>query len=347
MTIHQAHASDPLRVSSEFDILRQAERWRRSGLGVAIATVIETHGSAPRPAGSHLVVDEHGRFVGSVSAGCVEADVIEAALDAIADGAPRTLEFGVADEVAWRPGLTCGGRMVTRVEKFDDQGLNLLDASNRLIEARLAHVIATPLDDSGAPRLLSRGDPLEREAETSGVVEWRGSRWFLERRDPDPRLVIVGAAHVAQPLAALAQAAGFDVVVVDPRAAYATSDRFPNVRLDARWPDEALPDIGLDAKTAIAALTHDPKIDDPALLQALASACFYVGALGSKATHARRCSRLLAQGADPKALERVRAPIGLDIGALSPADIAVAVLGEIVLARRRKPLRSSLRESVA
>jgi len=320
-------------------MLMQAERWRRSGVDVAIATVIETFGSAPRLAGSHLVVEATGRFLGSVSAGCIEGDVIEAALDAICDGAPRMLEFGVADETAWRAGLTCGGRVVARVEKLDDLRLDLLCASNRLIEARRPHAMATPLDEVEAPRLLPPGDPLEREVAASGVIDWRGRRWFVERRDPDPRLIVIGAVHVAQPLASIARIAGFDVIVVDPRAAYATFERFPDVQLDARWPEDALPDIGLDASTAVAVLTHDPKIDDPALRLALASDCFYVGALGSKATHARRCARLVAIGLEARSLERVRAPIGLDIGALSPADIAVAALGEIILARRRKPLR--------
>jgi xanthine dehydrogenase accessory factor len=333
--------------SSDFDILRQAERWRRSGLGVAIATVIETFGSAPRPAGSHLVVDAEGRFIGSISAGCVEGDVIAAALDTIFDAKPRRLEFGVAEETAWRPGLTCGGRIVARVEKLDGVRFDLLVESNRLIAARRAHAIATPLDEAAAPRLLQLDDPLAEKTRASGVVDWREGRWFVERRFPGPRLVLIGAVHVAQPLASMARVAGFDVVVVDPRTAYATFERFPDVRLDPRWPQDALPEIGLDESTAVAVLTHDPKIDDPALLFALRSQCFYIGALGSKATHAKRCARLMAKGLEAQNLERLRAPIGLDIGALSPADIAVSVLGEIILARRRKPLRHERREHAA
>lgn len=332
---------------NEFEILLQAEHWRRAGLDAAIATVVETFGSAPRPVGSHLVVDALGRFTGSVSAGCVEADVIETALDTISEDLPRVLEFGVADETAWRAGLSCGGRIVVLVEKLDDRRFELLCASNQLRARRRAHAIATPLDDDANPRLLSVGDPLEERAGASGVVRLDGRRWFVERRDPDPRLIIVGAVHVAQALASMARIAGFDVFVVDPRAAYSTQERFPDARLEARWPEEALPDIGLDASTAVAVLTHDPKIDDPALRIALASDCFYVGALGSRATHARRCARLVAKGLAPAALARVRAPIGLDIGALSPADIAVSVLGEIILARRRKPLRAERRENVA
>jgi xanthine dehydrogenase accessory factor len=326
--------------TDDVDILARAEEWRRSGLDVAIATVIETFGSAPRPAGAHLVVEETGRFVGSVSAGCVEGDVVASALDAMSDGASRILEFGVADEVAWRAGLSCGGRIAVHIEKLDDARFALLAASNRDRAARRAHSVATPLDGDGAPRLLRSGDPLGSHAGESGVVLHEGRRWFVEERAPVPRLLIAGAVHVAQVLAPMARLAGFDVIVIDPRTAYSSPERFPDTSLDPRWPEDALPEIGLDASTAVAVLTHDPRIDDAALKLALASDCFYIGALGSRATHARRVARLLASGVSAAALARVRTPIGLDIGALSPADIAVSVLGEIVLARRRKPLRA-------
>ena len=330
----------------ETEILIQAERWRRSGAGVAIATVVETFGSAPRPIGAHLVVDEAGRFVGSVSAGCVEGDVIAAALDIIVDGAPRLLEFGVADEVAWRTGLSCGGRIAVFVERMGDAGTELLAASNRLSAARRAHAIMTPLD-GGAARLIDGDDVLAAHGGQSRIVTHESARWFVEYRLPTPRLIIVGAVHVAQALAPMARIAGFDVTVVDPRHAYATAERFPDARLDPRWPDEALPDIGLDSATAVVVLTHDPKIDDPALKAALEADCFYIGALGSRATNARRVERILATGVARETLARIHAPIGLDIGALSPADIAVSSLAEIILQRRRKPLRGAKREHAA
>lgn len=333
-------------MTEETEILIQAERWRRSGAGVAIATVVETFGSAPRPLGAHLVVDETGRFFGSVSAGCVEGDVIAAALDVIVDGAPRLLEFGVADEVAWRAGLSCGGRIAVFVERLDEAGMELLAASNRLSAARRAHAIATPLE-GGAARLVDGDDALAAHGGRSSIVTHESGRWFVECRLPIPRLVIVGAVHVAQALAPMARIANFDVVVVDPRPAYATPDRFPDARLDPRWPDEALPDIGLDSATAVVVLTHDSKIDDPALKAALGADCFYIGALGSRATHARRVERLLAGGVTRETLARIHAPIGLDIGALSSADIAVSTLSEIILERRRKPLRDGKREQVA
>ena len=332
-------------MTDKTETLIQAERWRRTGAGVAIATVVETFGSAPRPLGAHLIVDQTGRFVGSVSAGCVEGDVIATALDVISDGAPRLLEFGVADEAAWRAGLSCGGRIAVFVERLDEAGLELLAASNRLSAARRAHGILTPLD-GGAARLIE-GDDLASHGATSRMLIDEGRRQFVEVRLPTPRLLVIGAVHVAQALAPMARIAGFEVTVVDPRSAYATAERFPQARLDLRWPDEALLSIGLDSATAVVVLTHDPKIDDPALKAAFESDCLYVGALGSHATNARRFERLVGAGVAREALSRLHAPVGLDIGALSPADIAVSILAEIILERRRKPLRNVSREQAA
>jgi xanthine dehydrogenase accessory factor len=342
-----AHRAKALRVTAtshaapvdDSEILRQAEVWRRAGRGVAVATVVETLGSAPRPVGCHLVVEESGLFCGSVSAGCVEGDVIAAALDAIDDGAPRFLEFGVAEETAWRAGLSCGGRIVVHVARLDEHDLTLLPRVNAEIAVRRACALVTPLD-GGEARLLLQDEMAKRMS--CGVVVQEGNRLFVNVYRPGPRLIIIGAVHVAQALAPMARLAGFDVVVVDPRGAYAAEARFPNARLDLRWPDEALPAIGLDPFTAIAVLTHDPKIDDPALRLALESDCFYVGALGSRATHARRVERLKASGVAPYALERLRAPIGLDIAAVRPAEIAVSILAELILARGQKPLRCLL-----
>lgn len=324
-------------VTDEASILAQALAWREEGRGVALATVIETFGSAPRPVGAHLAVEEGGLFSGSVSAGCVEGDVLAAALDAIADGAPRLLEFGVEDETAWRAGLSCGGRIAVLVERIDAPRAETLAALLDDFAARRACALVTPLD-GGAARLEREGDL------ATGLATHDGARIFVNLYRPAPRLLVIGAVHVAQALAPMAQTAGLDVTVIDPRGVYAAAERFPGVRLDLRWPDEALPAIGLDAFTALAVLTHDPKIDDPALRLALASDCFYVGALGSRATHARRVERLVASGVTHAALERLRAPIGLDIGAASPAEIAVSILAEIILARGRKPLRAAPRQ---
>lgn len=209
-----------------------------------------------------------------------------------------------------------------------------------LIEARTAGrpvVLATRLD-TGEGRLIEPGDrdPLAAAAATAAqrdqatTVEIDGATWFLNAFNPPARLYIVGAVHIAQPLSRMAALTAFDVTVIDPRTAFATGERFPNLHLIAAWPDEALADLPLDARTAVVTLTHDPKLDDPALIAALKSEAFYVGALGSKKTHAARVARLKAAGFDDTAIARIRGPVGLDIGAVSPAEIAVSIMAELV-----------------
>jgi xanthine dehydrogenase accessory factor len=168
-------------------------------------------------------------------------------------------------------------------------------------------------------------------------------RVFLTVHVPSPRLIITGAVHISQALAPMAKLVGYDVAIVDPRTAFATPERFPDVQLIAEWPDVALPPLGVDRFSAFVALTHDPKIDDPALEHALARECFYIGALGSRKTHGRRLDRLKAQGFDDAALARIHAPIGLNIGAVSPAEIAVAILGEITARLRQGPAKDGVR----
>lgn len=219
--------------------------------------------------------------------------------------------------------------------------LDLLADLNAARAARRAAVVVTALD-GGAQRLIldPAGDPLGEAAKAalrsgkSGVVEGPDGPTFLNVHLPPTRLVILGAVHVSQALCVMAATLGHHVTVVDPRTAFATEARFPGVELVADWPDRALPRIGLDPFTAFAALTHDPKIDDPGLVEALKAGCFYVGALGSRKTHAARRQRLAAAGLAPETLDRIRAPIGLAIGAASPAEIAVAILAEIVAAQR-------------
>lgn len=228
--------------------------------------------------------------------------------------------------------------------------LRLLTELNVERAARRAAVLVTSLD-GGEQRLVREAeiadDPLAEalgdrlRAGKSGTVERDGRSFFLTVQEPPVRLVAIGAVHISQALAPLAAIAGLDVTVIDPRTAFATPERFAGVRLHAEWPDDAFAHVPLDRFTAVAALTHDPKIDDPGLSAALRADCFYVGALGSRKTHAARLARLSAAGFNEAALARIRAPIGLDIGAVSPAEIAVSILGEIVAALRRKPLRAA------
>jgi xanthine dehydrogenase accessory factor len=216
--------------------------------------------------------------------------------------------------------------------------LELLNALNAERRARRAAVVVTAIE-SGEQRLVkaadAASDPLRAPIEArlrsgkSGVEDTSGGKVFFTVYVPPPNLVITGAVHISQELAPMAKRLGYDVTVVDPRTAFATPERFAGVKLIADWPDKVLPGLGIDAHTAFVALTHDPKIDDPALSHALSKNCFYIGALGSKKTHARRVERLKEQGISDAQLARIHAPVGLAIGAVSPAEIAIAILAEI------------------
>lgn len=227
--------------------------------------------------------------------------------------------------------------------------LAVLKAMNAARRERRGGVMVTRLSD-GNQRFVEGeaigADPLAVELETalrggtSGAATVDSIDYFLTVQAPSPRLMLVGAVHISQALAPIARIAGLEVTIIDPRTAFATPERFPETPVLAKWPDEALVEAPLDKYTAVCLLTHDPKIDDPALKIALAAGCFYIGALGSRKTHAKRLERMRAQGFDDAALARIHAPVGLDIGAVSPAEIAVSIIGEIVASLRKKPLRS-------
>lgn len=221
--------------------------------------------------------------------------------------------------------------------------LKLLSALNAARADRKAAVLVTDLDGVAPARLVTDanlpGDALEepiRAAMRSGKSGVVGeTRVFLTVQVPPAQMVIIGAVHISQALVPMARQLGYDPVIVDPRTAFATPERFPDVALKAEWPDVALPTLGVDRYTAFIALTHDPKIDDPALLHAFEKECFYIGALGSRRTHAKRVERLTAAGASPEAVARIKAPVGLNIGAISPAEIAVSILAEVTQAWRQ------------
>jgi xanthine dehydrogenase accessory factor len=336
-------------LASDSDILRKAQEWKEAGRDVALATVVETWGSAPCPVGSHLVIDSEGNFLGSVSGGCVEGDVITEALDMIAMGGRHMLAFGVADETAWRAGLSCGGRIRVYVQSIDANHADLLAAFNAERAMRRPCMLVINIA-SGTQRLVRAADvssdPMADILEEwlrlgrSGIVEWGGEELFLRVETPPVRLIVIGAVHVSQMLAPIASLAGFDMIIIDPRNAFATPERFPGVQLVAEWPEVALPSLHLDRYTAMVLLTHDPRIDDQGLMEALRADCFYIGALGSRKTHANRLERMRAKGFGDAVLKRIHAPIGLDIGAVSPAEIAVSIAGEIIADLHRKALRA-------
>lgn len=302
--------------------------WHRSGQGAALATVIQTWGSAPRPAGSQLVISGSGEIMGSVSGGCVEGAVVVEALEALEDGQPRVLEFGVSDEDAFAVGLACGGEIKVMVEPVgtvvsDELLQGLCDA--RAARQPVAYVVDL---ESGARKLTTGEDAELRErflSDKSGVE----GQTFIAIHNPPLRMAIVGAVHIAQPLVQMANLAGYDTILIDPRAAFGSASRFEGQDIVDDWPDEALRKYGLDRRTAVVTLSHDPKIDDPALITAIKSDAFYVGALGSTRTHAKRVTRLAEAGFTEKESARIHAPVGLNIAAKSPAEIAVSILAEI------------------
>lgn len=308
--------------------------WHRAGKGAALATVVETWGSAPRRVGAQLAVSGDGEIEGSVSGGCVEGAVIMEAQEALADGNHRILEFGVSDEDAFAVGLACGGTIRVLVEPVGEAlPVDLLEELVAARAGRQAVAYEVGLRE-GVRRLLHGGYPDRMRMDRSGFEE--DGETFVAVHNPPLRLIVVGAVHIAQALVPMARIAGYDPVVIDPRDTFASAARFPDTRLMDDWPDEAVADLGLDARTALVLLTHDPKLDDPALDAGLRAECFYIGALGSTRTHAKRVERMTAAGHAPEAIARIHGPVGLDIGAAGPAEIAVAILAQMTAVLRGK-----------
>ena len=308
--------------------------WHLKGRGAALATVVETWGSAPRRVGAQLVIGGDGRIEGSVSGGCVEGAVIVEALEAIDEGEARLLEFGVSDEDAFAVGLACGGTIRVLVEPVG----RVLPESMlaELVAARAAREpLAYEVNINSGHRALRRNKYPDRlRMDRSGFEE--DGETFVAVHNPPLRLIVVGAVHIAQALVPMARIAGYDPAIVDPRDAFASDARFPGETILTDWPDEAVAKLGLDTRTAIVLLTHDPKLDDPALQAALEADVFYIGALGSKRTHAKRVERMTSVGFTDAQISRIHGPIGLDIGATDPSEIAVAILAQMTAVLRGK-----------
>ena len=315
------------------DMPEIALAWHRAGSGAALATVVETWGSAPRRAGSQLAISGTGEMQGSVSGGCVEGAVVGEAMDALATGKPRVLTYGVADEEAFAVGLACGGTIRVMVEPVGEGGLPP-DLLGDLVAARAeGRAVALVTDFGTWARRLTDGsnDPLGEAIATRLRTDRSGTEGerFVAVHNPPLRLVIVGAVHIAQPLVGMARACGYAPVLIDPRGAFGSRERFPGETILDDWPDAAMTALAPDARTCVVTLTHDPKLDDPALIAALAGPAFYIGCLGSTRTHAKRLERLRTAGVSEAGLARLRAPVGLAIGATTPAEIAVSIMAEI------------------
>jgi len=347
------------------DILPDMDRWREEDTSIALATVVQTWGSSPRRVGSKMAFTLDGKITGSVSGGCVENAVVEAGMEALETNLPRLLHFGVADETAWDVGLACGGSIDIFVKPLDIRFFEALHSTMLDEEpAVLVTVVRGPQD------LLGR-EILVRDKSALGTlgIEWdekvlklaietlaqglsrrfllsESVEVFLEVILPPSTLILVGGVHIAIALTSLAQTLGYRTILIDPRTAWSTVERFPHVdQIIQAWPQEAFRKVKLTRSTAVAMLTHDPKLDDPAVKIALNSPAFYVGALGSKSTRAKRRERLLNDGVSELQLSRLHAPIGLDIGAETPEEIALAIMAEIVEAHRRQAQLSADREA--
>jgi xanthine dehydrogenase accessory factor len=316
------------------EILPELDRWRSRGDRIAMARVVATRRSAPRPIGSKLIVSDSGELAGSVSGGCVENEVVEAARAVLAGGDPQLLTFGISDELALSVGLPCGGEIDVWVDEPEPQLLTSLAEVAR--EERRA-VFFVDLDDGSERLVLDGEDDVADELIRSGhskILELQGRRVFADVFGPPPRLFVYGAVDTADALCAAAKAIGWRTTVADARARFATKERLPHAdEILVAWPEDALAQVAPDHTTAILVLTHDDKFDLPLLTGALATEAYYVGALGSRRNQERRRQRLLEAGADEAHLDRISGPAGLDIGAHTPAETAVSMLAEIMAVR--------------
>ncbi len=328
------------------DILSEVTRWHRRGDKVALATVVAVHHSAPRPPGTKMAVNEFGEIIGAVSGGCVEGAVVEVA-DRVLHGAPpQLLRYGIADDEAWDVGLPCGGEIDVWVQSYESgRFTDVAAAGGRAAEVTLLEGAAPGaklLVEADGARSGSLGAPeLDDEAASAaGELLWaetseRRGPLFIDVVAPAPRLILFGAVDIAASLSRLARAAGWRSYVVDPRARFATPERFPEAdQVIAAWPEEAFGRLGgVDPATSIIALTHDPKLDDAALLIALRSPARFVGGMGSRRAQATRRERLLAAGLSEEELARLSAPVGLDLGGITADETALSILAEVVAAR--------------
>lgn len=333
------------------DIINMMNQWIDDNREIALATVVKTWGSAPRREGSKMGITKDMAMIGSVSGGCVEGAVVEEGVAGLKDGKPRLLKFGVADDTAWEVGLTCGGSIEVYVEPLDqiwwdtvssmaqkdEYGITVtfLEGDNIgekvLFDGKSDVIYKT---DGIADALLSDMKAIADSATKTGIITMNETRMMVDIQAERPHLIIIGGVHVAIPLQEMARQVGFRVSIIDPRSAFASEERFPDVaNIMHSYPDKALPELGLDRNTYLAVLTHDPKIDDKALTTALPANIPYVGVLSSSRTHKKRVDRLKEAGITDEQIAQIRTPIGIEIGSSNPEEIALCILAEIVAVR--------------
>jgi xanthine dehydrogenase accessory factor len=323
------------------DHKEQLNRWLESGKKLAIARVVSTWRSSPRPAGSSMVVTGDGDMMGSVSGGCVEKAVVARALKVIETGESVLTDFGVADEDAWEVGLSCGGALSVFVQPFFDGTLwkDIQEAS----EKQEGCILITRLDSSGENSLIRpvHADSAQTISEASrllynsgrnGMIGEGEQRYFQQSLPPSPKMLLIGSAHIASELIVLAHMYGFETVLIDPRDTFAKKTHFESKpgTVHVNWPQEVLPDYTLDRDTYVVILSHDPKIDDEALKLVLRSQVRYIGALGSRKTHAKRVARLREYGFTEEEIEKIKAPIGISINSHAASEIALSIMAEVI-----------------
>ena len=307
------------------DILTPLSIWLKDKRKIALATVISTWGSAPRPVGGQMAIDQNGEIIGSVSGGCIEGAVITEGIKSLSDGKTRVKDYGISNDMAWEVGLACGGELKVLIQPLQIEDKIIFS----LVESiRKREVIKLKINTKSGLRTIDQSISQQSSSFNQLMNE------FIHIIDPKPRLFIIGAVHIAQELVKLATIADFEITLIDPRDHFATKKRFPNCQIINDWPDIALSKFKFDKATHLVTLTHDPKIDDPALIYSLKKNIGYVGSLGSKKTHQKRCERLSLLGFNQNDLNKIHGPIGLDIKAKNPAEIAISILGEIIQFRR-------------
>jgi xanthine dehydrogenase accessory factor len=325
------------------DTLRTADLWRTRGDDVALATVVRTRRSAPRPLGSKFAVGSRGEMAGSVSGGCVEGAVVGEAQSVLKGGPPKLLFYGIANDEAWDVGLACGGEIWVWVERYEGWETPAERAARVTVingDHAGIHAFVTADGASGdvpeelAERIIAAGEEAISAERNQTVLLDDDGLIFAEALVPSPRLVVVGAVDTADSLCRMAGALGWRTVVIDPRGAFATAERIPSAgELVVKWPEEGYDQIELRPEDHIVVLTHDPKLDDPAISGALRRGVGYVGALGSRRTQDKRRDRLRESGISDEQLQRISGPVGLDLGAHTPEETAVSILAEIIAVR--------------
>lgn len=336
------------------ELFSQIVNWTNNNKEFAIATVIKTWGSSPRPVASTMIISDEMEMAGSVSGGCVEGAVIKASQDLIQNGGGKKLAYGVSDEEAWQVGLSCGGSIQVYLEKFIASNQNesekiVWSQLKNCLENNLPCILLTELADgknshylvlpdgqgigtSCTKAMINEGLRAYQERK-SQVIEIEGVQYFAQVFPSKSQMLIIGAAHITVDLVTLAKLYGFETIVIDPRGVFTNKTQFtsPPDQIFEKYPEEVLNDFNLDAYTYAVILSHDPKIDDNALHILLKSKVAYIGALGSRKTQAKRVARLEAAGFSSEEIERIHAPIGVNIKAKKPREIALSIMGEIIM----------------